>query len=335
MRDILSTLELWADEGRSFAVATVTQTWGSSPRPIGASMGICADGEICGSVSGGCVESAVIEAAAQALASGQSKEMRFEAATEDSIWDVGLSCGGSIQVWIEPAPNLNSPAEWGDILARIKADQPFVRIFSYETQSSEYWVPGNPDRLDGMVQTALSTRSSKEVEFEGKRLFLHVFGTQERLIIIGAVHIAVPLVSFAKQLGFKTIVIDPRTSFTSLARFPVQPDEMHTVWPDLGLAVTGINSETYVVVLTHDPKIDDVALRIVLGSPVAYIGALGSRGTQAKRRETLMKDGFTDADLSRIYGPIGLKIGAKSPEEIALSIIAEIIQVRRSRNLVV
>jgi len=295
-------------------------------------MGVREDGLVCGSVSGGCVETAVIEASIAALSDGKPRELKFEAISEDSIWEVGLSCGGQIQIWVDPDPVGLNPEQWRSISARVTADDPTVLITSLDPPGKQIWSPGEDDPLGGAVQNAYQRRSSSEIEVEGKRFFLNVLAARERLLIVGSVHIAVPLVKFASLLGFETVVADPRSAFASTDRYPTSPDRIVVAWPEEAFKQIGLTPDTFAVVLTHDPKIDDVALAILLKSPVAYIGALGSRVTQAKRKELLKGLGFTDEDLARIHGPIGLNIGAKSPEEIALSIMAEIVQVRRSRN---
>jgi len=328
MRDVLPTLESWIAEGRRFATATVTQTWGSSPRPIGAVMGIRDDGVVIGSVSGGCVENAVIEEALIALQSGKPKELVFEAIGEDAIWDVGLSCGGKIQVWVEPDPVHRTSDIWSEMTTRVHQDLPIVMITDLDSGDVSLWQPGNHELISGL-QAAYDSRRSQQLDADGRRLFLAVYPARERALIVGSVHIAVPLVKYLKELGFETIVVDPRSGFATPERFPIAPDRILAEWPDTAIPKISITESTYVVVLTHDPKIDDVALAMLLREPVAYIGALGSRVTQAKRRETLLSQGFTDAEVDRIHGPIGLNIGAKTPEEIALSIAAEIVQVRR------
>jgi xanthine dehydrogenase accessory factor len=165
----------------------------------------------------------------------------------------------------------------------------------------------------------------------GEEWFLHVFAPRPRLVIVGAVHIARALIGFARQVGFETIVIDPRTAFTQEARFDPQPDAMVAKWPQEAFESVALGPDSYVVALTHDPKIDDDALAIVLRSDAAYVGALGSRTTQGKRRAALLERGLTDGQIDRIHGPIGLDIGAENPEEIALAIIAEVVKVRRAR----
>ena len=324
MRDILSTLLEWQTSGRRFALACVTRTWGSSPRPLGSLMGVREDGLIVGSVSGGCVETAVIEEAQTALTYGGAREMTFDRLAEGSVWQVGLSCGGKIQVWIDPEPEI---ARWAELLAQ---DRGFVLATTLSPVARSVWKAGDPvlTELDQACQTAYEKRESGEAEVAGARTFLHAVRPRERLLVVGAVHIAAALVKFAKDLGFETVVIDPRATFAAVERFPIAPDLLVNDWPQRALPEIGVNEETYAVVLTHDPKIDDVALAHFLRSPAAYIGALGSRTTQAQRRESLAAEGFSAEDLARIHGPVGLAIGAKSPEEIAISILAEIIQVR-------
>ena len=333
MRDVLPTLEEWIAEGRRCALATVIQTWGSSPRPVGSVMGIRDDGIVIGSVSGGCVETAVIESALRALETGQPTELLFESIGEDNIWDVGLSCGGRIQVWIDPDPVHRFAEIWKELTDRISKDLPVVLITDLDSHSVQLWTPEMSQEIGG-IDLAYHERRSLQIETDGRRQFLAVYPPREKVVIVGSVHIAVPLVRFLKELGFETIVIDPRSSFASSERFPTQPDLILTEWPETALPKLSMTYATYAVVLTHDPKIDDVALAILLKQPIRYIGALGSRVTQAKRQETLKDLGFSDEDLARIHGPIGLNIGAKTPEEIALSIAAEIIQVRRTARKV-
>ncbi len=329
MRDVLPTLIEWVAQGIRFATATVTQTWGSSPRPVGAVMGIRADGVVCGSVSAGCVESAVIEEALVSLTDGQPKDLVFGALEDSKYWELGLSCGGKIHVRITPEPNKG--LVWARIEQNIEADIPFVVVTDYASGSQTLWVPGSPAPFPE-VEVAYRSRRSTEVEVAGDRHFVHVLPRKLRLVIVGSVHIAVSLVRFAQTLGFETLVIDPRPPFMSPERFPVLPDRMIAEWPEAALAHLNLNEDTFAVVLTHDPKIDDVALAILLNSKVGYIGALGSRSTQDTRRATLAEQGFSEENLSRIHGPIGLSIGAKSPEEIALSIIAQIVQVKNARG---
>jgi xanthine dehydrogenase accessory factor len=298
-------------------------------------MGVRYDGAVVGSVSGGCVESAVIQEALAALTKGVPKMLDFGALSDESVWEVGLSCGGRIQVWVDPEPMKREV--WQKALDLLEHDRPAVMVTRYEPFDQWLWAPAHvspngPASLIQTIQDAYANRTSQETQAGEQTYFLHVLPTRERLVIVGAVHIAIPLVKFARELGFETVLIDPRPMLASADRFPVVPDKIIAEWPESALASVEITEETYTVVLTHDPKIDDVALAVFLRSPAVYIGALGSRMTQEKRRKKLVEEGFTDQDLARIRGPVGLSIGARSPEEIAISIMAEIVQVRRARG---
>jgi xanthine dehydrogenase accessory factor len=294
-------------------------------------MGVREDGAVVGSVSGGCVESAVIQAGLECLASGSPRLLDFGALSDESVWEVGLSCGGRIQVWVDPDPMRR--LVWRKIVSQINCDQSAALITRVEP--FDQWADPTdvgPASLVDPVEQAIQSGQSTEFEADGHRFFVQVFPLRERLVIVGAVHIAIPLVKFAKELGFQTIVIDPRPQLATPERFAVEPDTIIPMWPEKALAGINLTEESYCVVLTHDPKIDDVALAAFLRSPARYIGALGSRVTQEKRRRELLSQGFTENDLARIHGPVGLDIGARSPEEIALSIMAEIVQVRRARG---
>ncbi|MCH8978253.1 MAG: XdhC family protein [Armatimonadetes bacterium] len=329
MRDVLPTLKRWTEDDKRFALATVTKTWGSSPRAVGSVMGVRSDGATCGSVSGGCVESSVIEEALQALESGEPRRLHFGQVSDEKAWEVGLSCGGEIDVWVDPAPVSRDPDLWKRLTERVAADQPSVLATRYEPLLQVLWTPGSPcDGLPAEIEEAYSERRSREVE----GWFLNVLPCRDRLVIIGAVHIARALVPLAREVGFETVVVDPRKAFATSEAFGSQPDKIIDEWPEEALAEIELTEDTYAVVLTHDPKIDDAALAVLLRSKVAYIGALGSKATQAKKRKELSAQGFSDEELDRIHGPVGLSIGARSPEEIALSIMAEIVQVKRGRG---
>ncbi|HEY0866864.1 MAG TPA: XdhC family protein [Fimbriimonas sp.] len=306
MRDVLQSLERWSAEGRRFALATVIDTWGSSPRPTGSVMAVRDDGLVCGSVSGGCVEGAVIQEAMAALKDGRPRRLKFGAADAQTLWEVGLACGGGIEVFVEPDPDRQKPHLWQEIVAQIRNNERCAVTIDLATGERLNGIEPAPDR------------------------FVQEFPPRERLLIFGASHIAVPLVGLAKTLGFESVLADPRSQLLVLERFPVPPDRTLPMWPDEALRQVDLTPDTFAVVLSHDPKIDDAALAILLRSPVAYIGALGSRTTQAKRRQDLAALGFTEEELDRIHGPVGLEIGAATPEEIALSIAAQIVQVRRA-----
>ena len=329
MRDVLPTLRRWTEEEKRFALATVTRTWGSSPRAVGSVMGVCSDGSTCGSVSGGCIESSVIEDALQALKSGEPRRLHFGHVSDEKAWEVGLSCGGEIDVWIDPSPVERDPELWSSLVSKLENDEPCVLATRFEPLSQVLWTPGSSG---DEFQAAYDARRSQGIEIEGEVWFLNVLPRRDRLVIIGAVHIARALVPLASEVGFETVVVDPRKAFATEEAFGAGPDRIVDKWPEEALSEIDLTSDTYAVVLTHDPKIDDAALAVLLRSDVAYIGALGSRTTQAKKRKELGAKGFSDEELDRIHGPVGLSIGARTPEEIALSIMAEIVQVKRGRG---
>jgi len=275
----------------------------------------------------------VIQSSLEALKTGEPKMLDFGALSDEAVWEVGLSCGGRIQVFVDPDPARREA--WRRTFDLVCRDRPAVLVTRFDPFDQRLWEPQTPTSPTSptcpteLVEEALASGESREVEVEGRTYFLQVLPCRERLIVVGAVHIAVPLVRFAKELGFETVVIDPRPALAADDRFPSPPDKMIAQWPEQALSGIEISPRTYAVVLTHDPKIDDIALEVFLRSPAAYIGALGSRVTQEKRRRELRARGFPEKDLERIHGPVGLNIGARSPEEIALSIMAEIVQVRR------
>jgi len=320
-RRAFATAEDWTLGGHRLAVATVVSTWKSSPRKAGSVMLIRDDGLVFGSVSGGCVESAVIAAASDVLASGRHAMLTFGPASPDAVWEIGLSCGGGIRVLVEPCPLSAEAARETWKQAREWTDRrvPYVWEADFSGPFYTYSV-----RLLDDLDTSLTTRYDEDAA-----TFLDVRSPADRLIVIGGVHIAVPLVAMAKSVGFETVVIEPRAAFARSERFDVAPDLTVCEWPDVALKGLSVDAATYAVALTHDPKIDDPALTALLGSDARYIGVLGSRTTHAERLERLAKNGLSDETLKRLRGPVGLPIGATTPEEIAVSILAEIVQVRR------
>lgn len=340
MRELIPELEEWLAQGRRFALATVTAAWGSAPRPVGSTMAVRDDGLCIGSVSGGCVETAVREAALEVLGGANPRLMEFTSG--EGVWDVGLSCGGRIHVWIELGwPFRKDQRDRVLCAALIKLLQDgqsaiFISSLSAENPMLALYVPGSTcitnssDLESQIVEIALQRYNgsqSGEVEIGGVPCFVRLFPSPERLIIVGAVHIAEPLVSFARILGFSTIVIDPREAqMVSLA-----PDRQIRAWPADALPSIRISEHDSCVTLTHDPKIDDQALVGFLQSPARYIGALGSKRSHADRLERLRLAGVGEKELRRIRGPVGLDIGAKTAEEIALSIVAELVQARRAQ----
>ncbi|MEQ1823973.1 MAG: XdhC/CoxI family protein, partial [Fimbriimonadaceae bacterium] len=276
-------------------------------------------------VSGGCVEPAVMESALKTLILGEPLLLDFGSLSDENVWEIGLSCGGQIKIWVQPEPYLNQG--WKDAVHKVSQDIPTVLITRLANEIGSLQEQWTVERTNDLVK---DFEESRIFEYEGDLHFAQIFPNRDRLVIIGAVHIAIPLIKFAKELGFETILVDPRSVLAAPERFAVAPDETIIGWPGEALKRISLSAKTSAVVLTHDPKIDDVALEFLLRSPVGYIGALGSRVTQAKRRKDLFEKGFSDEEIARIHGPVGLNIGGRSPEEIALSIMAEIVQVRNA-----
>lgn len=347
MNDILDKLELWQAQREQIALATVVSTWGSAPRPVGAKLAVTPGGAIAGSVSAGCVENAVIEGCLEALKTGQPRLLSFGVADE-TAWEVGLACGGTIQVLVEPFSAwsavyaalkqhlaarqplavisvLNGPAEW--------INRKLIVLGDGQTEGDLVLPPRHAEQAISWALELQAQGTGGTLDFEdGSVLFAEVYPPVPRLIIIGAVHVAEFLVPLASLVGFDTIVIDPRTAFGSRERFP-QATQLINDWPQSALPNINLDWSAYVVVLTHDPKLDDPALLAALPSKARYVGALGSRRTNAKRIERLRQLGLTDAQLARLHAPIGLPLGGHSPAEIALSIMAEIVQAKNNPDV--
>ncbi len=307
----------WVQSGRKVAIATVVETWGSAPRPVGAQLLISQEAEIEGSVSGGCVEAAVVHEALQSLTDGKVRIVSYGVSDEEAF-AVGLACGGTIRIMVEPVGLGQGPAreDLERLVAARRARQAVVMAVNTEGWQ-RFLGHGTDDRLAPEIRERL--RSDKS-GFEDN-WFLAVHNPPLKLVIIGAVHIAQPLIGMARLAGYDPVLVDPRDAFASDERFP--GETIHRDWPDEVLRGLTLDARTAVVALSHDPKIDDPALIEALSTPVFYIGALGSRRTHAKRVTRLKKAGMPDDQITRIHAPIGLDIIARSPAEIAVSIIAE------------
>jgi xanthine dehydrogenase accessory factor len=308
----------WARSGKGVALATVVETWGSAPRPKGSQLAISSDAEMIGSVSGGCVEGAVVAEAIEALEDGRPRMLTYGVSDEEAF-AVGLACGGTIRVLVEPVGVGDGPSV--DLLAGLVDARAARTPVAYAVNPATWerrLVAGPADPLWPQAQAALVADQSG---FAGD-WFLGVHNPPLRMAVMGAVHIAQALVPMARLAGYDVAVIDPREAFGSAARFP-ETRLMHD-WPDAALAEFGLDTRTAVVTLTHDPKLDDPAIRAALAAPVFYLGCLGSSRTHAKRVARLTEAGFSEAQIARIHAPVGLDIGAKSPAEIALSILAQI-----------
>jgi xanthine dehydrogenase accessory factor len=319
--DVLAAARDWiASEGR-VALATVVGTWGSAPVPVGGQMVMAPDGRFEGSVSGGCVEGEIIAEAESVLADGKSKTMKFGVA-DDTAWRVGLPCGGEIKVLVERLDggdglklverSLDARSNRRGILVRTRLDTGAREFFERDDA-----------RADTLVRQHLEAGDSELIETSEGEVFLHALVPPARVLVIGATHIGQILSQLVKIAGHEVIVIDPRTAFAAEARFPNV--RLDTEWPQDSIPRIGLDPYTAVVALAHVGHIDDEALKLALRSDCFYIGALGSKRTHAKRTERLKEAGFTDADLKRIHCPVGINIGAQSPPEIAISIMAEIV----------
>lgn len=342
MLDIYPEIKNWVEKGKPFAWARVIRTWGSSPRPIGSALAISEDMEMVGSVSGGCVEGAVLKEAMEILKTGESKRLKFGVTDEDA-WEVGLSCGGSIhvfterfmafddnqveqQIWLEMDDAIS--ANKGCILVTALSDELGTHLLVHPNGRS-VGENKNPELIEVALK-AYKERKNEVVELDDGNYFLQVFPPKAQLIIVGAAHITTDLVSLGNQYDFETIVIDPRGIFANKTQFQSPPHQLHEDWPAEVLPQLDLDHYTFAVLLTHDPKIDDQALHLFLRSEVAYIGALGSRRTHDKRVKRLTTAGFNSEEIARIHGPVGVDINAKRPKEIALSIMGEIIKVKNA-----
>lgn len=319
------------DGGVDAAMATVVSTWGSSPRPVGSHLGIDANGNMAGSVSGGCIEGAVVKEGIDAMQTGLPRLVEY-GVSDDMAWEEGLACGGRVRVFVEPlAPWRQLWQEAGRALAGRRACVISTRLDDgqkalYVDGDSMAGLEVTEALMSGMRQ-ALEDGQSAVFEDGGREYFLRVYAPPRRLIIIGAVHIAQFLAPMADLAGFAVVLVDPRRAFAADHRFPGL--NVRNDWPDEALADLSPDRRTAVCVLTHDPKLDDPALTAALASDAFYIGALGSRRTHAKRRDRLIESGAEPRSLDRIDAPIGSDIGALSAAEIAVSIMAGIVSTLR------
>ena len=358
MLDILDMINDWIASDRRVALATVIKTWGSAPRREGSKMGITAEmgragtlGRVdtdrrhsrvdnappamIGSVSGGCVEGAVVEEAVAGLRDGAPRLLKFGVA-DDMAWEVGLTCGGSIEVFVEPLDPL-----WWDALAELVGQDNFgvtITIVEGELIGEKVLLDGQGDilyqtdnlteaQVSAMKAVAGSSKKSGVVTMDETRVMVDMQVERPHLILIGGVHVAIPLQAMATQVGFRVSIVDPRAAFASHERFPNVSNILHS-YPDKALPQLGLDRSSYLAVLTHDPKIDDKALITALPANIPYIGVLSSGRTHKQRVARLKEAGLGDELIAQIRTPIGIDIGASTPEEIAVCILAEIIAVR-------
>ncbi len=332
---VLDRAAAWSDAGMGVALATVTSTWGSALRPTGSQLAVNDRGDFAGSVSGGCIEAGVVQEALEAILDGKPRRLAY-GVTDERAWELGMACGGQIEVYVERVATRTGR----DVLHELRADVQARRqavlctwLGTGERRLLHPMDPGddsNPALLEQAREAALRDRSRAVETTEGP-VFLRVYNPPVRLVLVGAVHIAQALAPMARLAGLDVFVVDPRRAFATPGRFPGV--KLESDWPTPALARIGLDRRTAVVTLSHDPKIDDPALAAALRSEAFHVGALGSRKTQAARRERMRGEGFSEADVARIHGPVGLAIGAVSPGEIAVSILAEVVARMRGPGL--
>jgi xanthine dehydrogenase accessory factor len=347
MREVLGSIEPWYAAGERFALATVVGVRGSAPRDPGATMAVSASGEAAGSVSGGCVEGAVYEAATAAIESGAAALETYGISDEDAF-AVGLTCGGILDILVRPVDPATSP-ELADVMATVRRDEP-VAVATVVGGPAPLgatlavW----PDRAAGTLGTegldvavtddargmlAQGLTGTRHYGARGERriddvsVFVQAYTPPPRMLVFGAIDFAAAVARIGVFLGYHVTVCDARPVFATRKRFP-EAHEVVCEWPHRYLAGTRVDARTVICVLTHDPKFDVPVLEVALRGPAAYIGAMGSRRTHDDRLRRLRDAGLTEDEIARLASPIGLDLGARTPEETAVSIAAEIIQLR-------
>jgi xanthine dehydrogenase accessory factor len=308
VREILPTLARWHADGRRAAVATVVERRGSAPRDAGASLALNDVGEIAGSVTGGCVEPSVIREAQEVLDGGLPR-LREYGIADDEAFEVGLACGGTVAILIAPLEAAVIPA----LVDAVRVDRPVALA-----------VTAAGDRI-GEQRLVDPASESTLTEIDGDTVFVHALNPRPAMYVFGAIDHAAALARVGKLLGYRVTVCDARAAFVTPERFP-EADELVVDWPDRFLRTAPVDPRTVICVLTHDPKFDVPALIAALETPAVYIGAMGSKVTTADREVRLRAEGVDDAGLGRIHAPIGLALGARSPEEVAVAIGAEIVE---------
>jgi xanthine dehydrogenase accessory factor len=333
MNDLLTTAKAWTAAGDRVVMATLVRVDGSAPRGEGAKMLVAASGAIEGSVSGGCVEAAVADEARSVHAGGPARVVTY-GINRAMMWDVGLACGGKIDVLVEPLPDMTllercfapgANAALCTSLAGGGADAAAKAVvFADGGMAGSLGDAGLDAALESVARAQIERGVSKTITVAGREVFVDVLAPRERLIIVGAVHISVCLCAMAADAGFAVTVVDPRERLNNRERFPNAADLL-VGWPQDALPALRLDEHAYVAILTHDEKFDDPSLDIALRARPRYVGAIGSKKTHAARRERLIAAGFSRDVVDAVRGPIGLDIGAQSPEEIAVAILAEMI----------
>src|SRR5438552_2388545 len=314
----MSEVNAWLGAGDPVAVATVISTWGSAPRPAGSRMVISQSGKIAGSVSGGCLEGEVFEQA-QAILKGKPASLFHYGVSDDLAWTVGLSCGGEVDVLIEPLTDVHRK-----LIGALEAERPVV----LETDVGA--TPG-ARKLLTPADTGAPKLLDQENPIRRDGVFLEPFPRPPELVIFGGSHVAIPLTRLADALGFRVTVVDARSKFADRERFPEARQVIHA-WPDEVLKDLTMDGSTYVVILTHDPKFDDPTITAALRGHPRYIGAIGSKKTHRDRVARLVAAGVSPSEIARVHAPIGLDLGAQTAEETALAILAQMVAVRHGKQ---
>ena len=335
MREIRDDVQRWFARGDRVALATVVATRRSAPRPIGAKLAVSAQGELAGSVSGGCVENEVYENAQEVLAGGPPRLLTY-GISDDLALSVGLPCGGEIDVFVEEArqplaERLMQVVEGNEravVLTVLAGDDLGAELLV--TEAGER-IGDAPEELAESAPELIRRGRSGIVQIAGRDVFADVYGPPPRLLIYGAVDTAEALCRAAQEIGWQPIVADARARFATSERLP-SAKEIVVAWPEETLAQVRPDDATAIVILTHDDKFDVPMITGALETDAFYIGALGSRRNQERRRERLLEAGVDEAALERVSGPSGLDIGAQTPAETAISILAEIMAVRAGRE---
>jgi xanthine dehydrogenase accessory factor len=338
MRELISNIREWKKQNKNITLATVVKAYGSAPQPVGSMMSVNDAMQFDGSVSGGCVEGDVIRQSMKVTHSETPKLVKY-GISDDTALDFGLACGGEIEVFIEPFTEVHEKMiellenkeffATATILSGIHTGKKWLMLSSGDFisgVSTDEFQPIIRPLIHSTLQSKKAQKIQANIAGETVDVFCCVFPPPARLMIVGAVHIAVPLVNLARLFGFDTYVIDARSAFATEERFP-NVDHLIHEWPAEALNRLGIDENTFITFLSHDDKMDNPALLIALSSKAPYIGALGSRKTHAKRLQSLLEMGIEPGLLDRIHAPIGLKIGAVGAEQIAFAIMAEIIAV--------
>ena len=318
MKDVLPTLARWQADGRRAVIATVVERRGSAPRDPGASLALNDLGEIAGSVTGGCVEPAVIREAQEILDGGPARLKEYGIA-DDTAFEVGLACGGTVAILIAPLDLSLVPP----LHAAVEADRAVA--LTLVASGDAIGAQQLHERPVGPVARLLEAGESALADVDGEAVFVHAIAPRPAMYVFGAIDHAAALARVGKLLGYRVTVCDARAAFVTPERFP-EADELVVEWPDRLLARAPVDASTVICVLTHDEKFDVPALIAALETPAVYIGAMGSKVTTADREERLRAEGVDDAGIGRIHAPIGLAIGARSPEEVAVAIGAEIVE---------